>query len=69
MSESTRAQLAALVLSARTEVQAARDAIASTAQPMPAPAPTPARTLSPTQHSVREGQSGTATFFITPERA
>ena len=70
MSESIRAQLAALVTSARNEVQAARDAIARTAQPMPAPAPAPVRTLSAPLPSVRAGQSGTTTFTLTtPERA
>jgi hypothetical protein len=66
MSESIRAQLTALVRSARTEVQAARDAIATTAQPIPAPA----HLLSTAPPSGRAGQSGHTTFTLTtPERA
>lgn len=66
MSESIRAQLAALVRSARAEVQAARDAIATTTQPLTAPMPL----LPSGLPSVRAGQSGTTTFTLTtPERA
>lgn len=66
MSESVRAQLAALVISARNEVQAAREAIARTAQPLTAPMPL----LPSALPSVRAGQSGTTTFTLTtPERA